>query len=187
MSKVYAERPRIAPVLKTNNQRQFLLNLALLLLSFLLIVCGYLPTAEELSMANAQLHQQEGQIVQLQGTHAETLRKLQNAQKLYAIPEAGIEHLSEELEALASQKNMTLVNLEPQTEFTEEHRELGIKITPYQIAFSGDSPQDYSKLLASLESQFPEFKIRKFDYQGDIGAIDAFLVSSPQSTRLFSH
>jgi hypothetical protein len=171
-----------------NNPKKILLiNTALLLGVAAIFFRAYLPVTEEISGLNQQLKSLEKQLHTLKAQPVEKSDSDQpKGRQLHALPEGELEHLSQQLAALAVRHNAKLVQVEPDKEQAESISKLKLKLIPYEMGFTGKDPRQFSELLAALENDFPELVIQKISYEKEIGIVEAKLLISSQGVRLFT-
>lgn len=171
----------------TPDNKILCINLGLLLGLAAILLRGYLPVVEEISLQNQQLKHYERQIAGLKAESTNHRPASNTATtRVFALPQDSMEHLSQELEVLARKEQMTFIQVEPNPEQAESVERWKVKITPYTMGFAGKDPLQFANLLTQLESQFPEFGIKTFTYRKEVGTIEALLLTSNQSIRLFT-
>lgn len=169
------------------SKRLLMINTALFLGVAAIFFRVYLPVTEEITGLNQQLKSLEEQIDTLKNqSPGQKTVTTPGKRQLSALPESETEHLSQELAVLAAKHEMKLIQVEPNQEQAETVPRLKAKLTPYEMGFSGKNPQDFAELLVGLEKKFPELIIQAFTYDKNIGTVDAQLLTSSQSVRLFS-
>lgn len=169
------------------SKKLLIINAALLLGVAAIFFRVYLPVTEEIIDLNQQLQSLEDQIDTLKSSSdGQKVSSQTKSRQIAALPEGEMEHLSQELAALANKHDMKLIQVEPDSAQAEMVSRLKIKLTPYAIGFSGKNPQEFAELLAGMENSFPELVIQTFSYDNNIGTVDAKLVTSSQSVRLFT-
>jgi len=171
-----------------NKQRKLgIVNTALLLGLSAILFRAYLPLVDEIRDINHQLKTQERQIESLKSEwHQEPGRQSSHPRKIFALPEAESEHLSQQLANLASQHHLKLSQIEPAPEKATTLTHWKLKLTPYLMAFSQGDAGQFASLLADLQKDFPELLIEEIDYDKEIGSVKVQLLTSSKGVRLFA-
>jgi hypothetical protein len=162
-------------------QKTLILNTLLLLGVATALFQGVLPTLDEIQTQNQQLNQlsQEAASFNAQFPVAKT-------EKLAALPEAEQKQWSQELEQLAHLQGVHLVALEAQADQVETFAKWHLKSTPYVLGIQSPDPQKLAKFWMALDRTFPELVIQKVHYQKEVATIEARLLTSTDSIRLFT-
>lgn len=162
-------------------QKTMILNGALLLAVTAALFCGVLPVLEEIQIQNEQLKQlSTDKSILHSGT---STRK---ATRLYALPEVEQKHWSQELEQLARQQGVHLIALETQADQAEAFSKWHLRSTPYVLGIQSPDPRNLAKFWGALDRTFPELVIQRVHYQKEVATIEARLLTSSDSIRLFT-
>jgi hypothetical protein len=168
-------------------RKRFFINTGILLGVAALFFRGYLPLTEEIASQNEQLKTVARQLDTLKREAPSTPQGEPSGQmQIYAVPEPEIEHFSQELETLAQKYQMKLIHIEPDPDHRETFSKLKVSLIPYNLGFSGKDPRQFAALLADLETSFPEVSVQSFHYQKEVASLEAQVLTSSQSVRLFS-
>ncbi len=167
-----------------SSKKLLLMNTGLLLGVAALFFRVYLPVVEEIGLQNQQLKQYEQQLRTLKASVLPVAS--QEKQQVQALPESELEHLSEELEALAQKHHLTLIQVEPIKNQAEKLSKYKLTLTPYTLGFAGKEPQAFAEMLAELKSRFPELSVEQFEYSKEVATVEARLLTSSKSVRLFA-
>jgi len=79
-----------------------------------------------------------------------------------------------------------LIALEAQNEQTETLSKWHLKSTPYVLGIQSSDPQKLARFWTALERSFPELMIQSVHYQKEVATIEARLLTSSESVRLFT-
>jgi hypothetical protein len=164
-----------------NPQKALVLNSILLLTIAVVLSQGILPALDEIQSQNQQLAQ-----LSKQGNGLNTKSIEPKVTKLYALPEAEQKHWTQELEQLARQQGVHLIAMETQVEQAETYSKWHLKSTPYVFGVQSPDPLKLAKFWMALDRSFPELLIQRVHYQKEVATVEARLLTSSESVRLFT-
>lgn len=165
-------------------QKIVILNGTLCLGAATILFQGLLPILDEIQVQNQQLEQFSQQEKML-STKPQGTKNVASS-RVYALPEAEQKHWSQELEQLALQEGVHLIALEAQNEQAETLSKWHLKSTPYVFGIQSSDPQKLARFWMALERSFPELMIQSAHYQKEVATIEARLLTSSESVRLFT-
>jgi hypothetical protein len=165
-------------------QKTLILNGILLLGVSAIFFQGLLPVLDEIQAQNQQLEQLAHQVQTLNAQPAG--KNTPSSRQLYALPETEQKHWSQELEQLALQQDVHLIALETQSDQAETFSKWHLKSTPYVFGIESSDPQKIAKFWAALDRSFPELMIQRVHYQKEVATVEARLLTSSESVRLFT-
>lgn len=162
-------------------QKTLILNCILLLGAAAALFQGVLPALDDIQAQNQRFKQ-----LSQEATAFKTKPPVQKHTRVYALPEAEQKHWSQELEQLALQQGVHLIALEAQGDQAESFSKWHLKSTPYVFGVQSPDPQKLAKFWMDLDRTFPELVIQRVHYQKEVATVEARLLTSSESVRLFT-